>query len=188
LTASEVPDRVGQLLLASKVGASRELFEETGIDIRSELDRLLPPFLHPQTDEVMPNESENRIYYFLIVTDADFPKSETGSISVPMNAKADAPFHHVRLRLSHEHSGFTFQVDTAQAAEDIKWHSGGKNAVALRKALQIEEPAAHPNNDVAVAEEDRIGNDNEPEGETLLAERSHSVPGKAKLMCCFKWC
>jgi 8-oxo-dGTP pyrophosphatase MutT (NUDIX family) len=218
--AEAAPDRVAQLLLASKLGAARELFEETGIDVRSELDRLLPPFLHPQTTESMPNESEHRIYYFLIVTDDDFPKIPLAPPNAPLTAPMmrpdgnsgqqrrlldvdDSPIRHVRLRLSHEHSGFTFQVDTAQAAIDIQYHSGGKNSVALRKALQIAEPPVAPatqpladetphNNESSTTTE----NQQQPEQSdavadetTLLAERNQSVPDLcAKLRSCFRWC
>jgi hypothetical protein len=167
------------LLLASKTAASRELYEETGIDIRSQLDRLLPPFLHHQTEEAMPNEYEHRIYYYLIVTDADFSKSDNGI--PPMSTKDDAPFQHLQLRLSIEHSGFTFEADMSKAAEELKWHSGGKNATALRIAMQLEKQQA---DDVVTPPDD-----GEAEGApTLLAEKKHSVQVKEKLMCCFRWC
>jgi 8-oxo-dGTP pyrophosphatase MutT (NUDIX family) len=217
--AEATPDRVAQLLLASKLGAARELFEETGIDVRSELDRLLPPFLHPQTNEAMPNESDHRIYYFLIVTDDDFPKIQLAPPSAPLTAPMrpdgnsgqqrrllevdDSPTRHVRLRLSHEHSGFTFQVDTAQAAIDIQYHSGGKNSVALRKALQIAEPPPTPatqrptdetphNNESSTTTENQQPpeqSDAVADETTLLAGRNQSVPDIcAKLRSCCRRC
>jgi hypothetical protein len=212
--AEAAPDRVAQLLLASKVGAARELFEETGIDVRSELDRLLPPFLHPQTTETMPNESDHRIYYFLIVTDDDFPKIPLAPPNAPLTApmrpdgsqrrllEDDSPIRHVRLRLSHEHSGFTFQVDTAQAAIDIQYHSGGKNSVALRKALQIAEPPAPatqpPTDETPHNNESSTTTENQHQPEppdaavdetTLLAGRNQSVPDIcAKLRSCCRRC
>jgi len=59
-------DRNAQLELAGKVGAARELFEETGIDIRSSLDRLEPAALRNGTKldkdghEILPNEYKHR--------------------------------------------------------------------------------------------------------------------------------
>lgn len=60
-------------------GASRELFEETGIDIRGDLVRLQPASLREygakskKGDEVLPNEHKKRLFFVLNVTDSDFP-------------------------------------------------------------------------------------------------------------------
>jgi 8-oxo-dGTP pyrophosphatase MutT (NUDIX family) len=81
--AEENSDRKTQLSAAGKMGAARELFEETGIDVRKELDRLQPANLRTKTKakkgvELLQNEYKYRLFYFLSVTDTDFPsKGET---------------------------------------------------------------------------------------------------------------
>ena len=55
--------------LATKVGASRELYEETGIDIRSDLDRLEYAIVNFEYND---NMIEDRYYFYLFVTDKDF--------------------------------------------------------------------------------------------------------------------
>ena len=61
------------LLEACKLGAARELYEETGIDIRRSLDRLEPASL---TKVNSTNELEcmlkNKCYFHLQLTDKDF--------------------------------------------------------------------------------------------------------------------
>jgi len=57
------------IISASKIGAARELFEETGIDLRFDLDRFQPAIL---SDVYSGNMLEDRYYYYLFVTDKDF--------------------------------------------------------------------------------------------------------------------
>jgi hypothetical protein len=45
------------------------------------------------------------------------------------------------LKLSVEHSGFTFQSEPKEAAEMIKLHSGGKMSEALLMAMEKESVA-----------------------------------------------
>ena len=42
-----------------------------------------------------------------------------------------------QLKLSVEHSGFTFEKDPQKAMEMLHLHSGGKVAEALKKAVNI---------------------------------------------------
>lgn len=76
-------DRNNQLLIAGRIGAARELYEETGLDVRSKLDRLEPASLRTKTKikhgvELLKNEFNFRLFYFLSVTDEDFAsKGET---------------------------------------------------------------------------------------------------------------
>lgn len=70
-------DRSAQLLFAGKMGAARELFEETGLDVRLQLDRLEPAALRSKTKvkdgvELLNNEYKHRLFYFLSVTDDDY--------------------------------------------------------------------------------------------------------------------
>lgn len=76
--AKHHPDRSGQLLQAGRSGAARELFEETGIDLRSQLDRLQPANLHRDKDDKLLNEYKHRMFFTVSVTDADFPKHGVG--------------------------------------------------------------------------------------------------------------
>jgi 8-oxo-dGTP pyrophosphatase MutT (NUDIX family) len=75
--ARQSSDMKEQLLIAGKIGASRELFEETGIDVRWKLDRLEPASLRTETKvkhgvEILNNEYNHRLFYLLSVTDDDF--------------------------------------------------------------------------------------------------------------------
>ena len=45
-TAKQTNDADEQLLLAAKAGAARELYEETGVDMMRQLERLQPAPLH----------------------------------------------------------------------------------------------------------------------------------------------
>jgi 8-oxo-dGTP pyrophosphatase MutT (NUDIX family) len=82
--AQEGRDGQTQLHLASRAGAARELYEETGMDVRNHLDRLEPAALRNEgeVDEqgkpIPQNELEHRFYFFLSVTDDDFWSSEKG--------------------------------------------------------------------------------------------------------------
>lgn len=71
-------DRNSQLLLACKIGAARELYEETGLDLRSKLHRFEPASLRSQSKikngvEILGNEYKSRLFFFLAVTGDDFP-------------------------------------------------------------------------------------------------------------------
>lgn len=71
-------DAYTQLLLAAQLGAARELFEETGMDMRNQLHRLEPAGLRSEitTDFegrfVLTCELNKRLYFVLTVTDGDF--------------------------------------------------------------------------------------------------------------------
>ena len=90
---SDKNDRNSQLLQASKRGASRELFEETGIDLRTQLDRLQPANLHREKGDntKLINEFKHRLFFTVTVTDADFPKHGVG----PMGNEA------IPVKVSH---------------------------------------------------------------------------------------
>jgi hypothetical protein len=67
-----------QLQLAAREGAARGLFDETGIDVRHELDRMKPAVLrmNPPADAsgtpYLRNEYETRMFYFLSISEEDF--------------------------------------------------------------------------------------------------------------------
>ena len=61
------------LLEACKMGAARELFEETGIDVRGQLERLEPAsILPPSTGNKLDCMLKDKCYFQLIVNDKDF--------------------------------------------------------------------------------------------------------------------
>ncbi len=67
-----------QFYNAARAGCAREVYEETGIDLRSRLDELLPMILHDteQTDltgGTLINEYKSRIFFVCEIFDEDFP-------------------------------------------------------------------------------------------------------------------
>lgn len=66
-SASETSVPTEQLLVAGKKGAVRELFEETGLDLRSQLHRIKPLRIKDSS-----NIHKNRLFYIATVQDADF--------------------------------------------------------------------------------------------------------------------
>ena len=111
--AKKSSDENQQLLLACRSGAARELFEETGIDMRGQLDRLEPAPLRkdPQMDEdgsrfLLSNELKHRLFYFLPVTDNDFATKGIGPVSGEgQNLKVSVPF---TIHLGTNSSSHTF--------------------------------------------------------------------------------
>jgi 8-oxo-dGTP pyrophosphatase MutT (NUDIX family) len=76
-TARLSNDANEQLMIAARNGAARELFEETGIDIRSNVARLLPAQLRAEPEvkggrTLLINEYKHRLFFSIRVTDADF--------------------------------------------------------------------------------------------------------------------
>jgi 8-oxo-dGTP pyrophosphatase MutT (NUDIX family) len=71
-----------QLYLASRLGCAREVYEETGIDLRQQLDRLHPLILYrkPHNERLM-NEFKHRLFFVCEVLDEDFVVATKVSIS-----------------------------------------------------------------------------------------------------------
>ena len=82
--AEQSRDGQTQLLLAARAGAARELYEETGMDVRYQLDRMEPAALRNTVEvdkngkPILTNELKHRLYFFLAVTDEDFWSSDRG--------------------------------------------------------------------------------------------------------------
>jgi len=146
MAAENCQDAHAQLAMAAQAGAARELYEETGIDVRSEAYRLEPAALRNDTDMdehgelVMTCEVEKRLYFFLQLKDEDFQQDSDPENN--NNANLVAPMSEIgsnlRLKLSVEHSGFEFEKDPEKAAELLKQHSGGKGSKALLMAVHRE--------------------------------------------------
>jgi hypothetical protein len=99
-TATKAVDRDGQLLFAAKIGAARELFEETGIEIRAHLDRLVPARLglfDPNTQELV-NELGHRLFFILTMTNNDFTTDEVRAMRTDDDDDVvDREFAHARV-------------------------------------------------------------------------------------------
>ena len=133
-------DRNEQLKHAGKMGASRELWEETGIDVRHQLHRLQPAALKADDGTTELNcQLKRRLFFFLAVRDDDFLFSAAttdrliGPLRTPSGTIDDVK--HLKLRIGVEHSGFTFEGDPKKAAELLKKHSGGVPSKALTLAM-----------------------------------------------------
>ena len=81
-----------QLQLAARDCAARELYEQTGMDLRDKVDRLSPAVLrmNPPVDpsdgsKYLKNEYEELLFYFLSVDEADFvlPEGDEDNLSDP---------------------------------------------------------------------------------------------------------
>lgn len=96
-TAATDSDHGSQLLQAGKMGSARELFEETGIDVRSQLGRLQPVNLHRESKHgVLSNEFKHRLFFHLNVTDADFTSEGVGAMGT--ETMLDCPYKHIKVR------------------------------------------------------------------------------------------
>lgn len=127
------------LLLACKIGAARELYEETGIDLRNHLDRLQPVQLRKsENNGAFPASCvlKHRLFFKICFSDDDFETTGFDSmvalgLSQAMNTEAPM----LMLKLSHEHQGFRFEPDPRRAVDLLMQHSGGKVSKALGMAL-----------------------------------------------------
>ena len=123
-----------QLLEAAKAGAARELWEETGIDVRNQLHRLQPAALKSSnTATELSCEIKHRLFFFLAATDDDFLSADKTSDQLvgPLGSEG----RHLRIKYSVEHSGFDFEKDPNVSVQKLKKHSGGIPSQALGMAM-----------------------------------------------------
>jgi len=129
------------LLLACTMGAARELYEETGIDLTSQLGRFEPAQLRRNTDKMTDFELcslEGRCYFHLTLKDSDFLKNkESDHSGVRLKSPLNENGSDLKLKLSQEHSGFRFDPDLNECAKSLKYHSGGKGSKALRMSMEV---------------------------------------------------
>jgi len=121
------------LLLAGKIGAARELFEETGLNIRTDLDRLQAVHLRDRDkskEKHLYCEMKERLFFKLCLKDDDFVLAGANCTSLNSNPPD------LRLRLSHEHQGFKFVASPKDAVGLLVQHSGGKVSKALQMAIE----------------------------------------------------
>lgn len=135
-----------ELEVAGKLGAARELYEEAGMDIRKScLDRLQPVNVHTKKDEKETASFmwKKRLFFVLRVNDDDFfiqkDNNNTDEVQFPFVSPICDDGKHLMLKVSIEHSGYTFEKNLNKAATLIQKHSGGKCAQALLAALKNKE-------------------------------------------------
>ena len=131
---------------APMIAAARELFEETGIDVRENLVRL-KPVQFPDGSRSL----KGRHFFRLGLSDSDGLEYRANQGAAAGGANAPQPFYDpdttlasaaepegtggsFRIRLSHEHIGWTFVEDPEAAALELQLHSGGKVAEGFRTA------------------------------------------------------
>lgn len=99
--AEKENNREKQLLLAGMVGSARELFEETGIDVRSQLERISPANLRTEAKfykegtTLLANEDKHRLFYVLTVTDQDF--ANAAGVGAMGTDTADCKYKHIKV-------------------------------------------------------------------------------------------
>lgn len=128
------------LLLACKIGAARELYEETGIDLRNRLDRLQPVQLRKseKDNELLPTlfVLKHRLFFKICFKDDDFEtKGFDSMVSLGLSQSMNTEAPMLMLKLSEEHQGFRFEPDPRRAVDLLTHHSGGKVSKALGMAL-----------------------------------------------------
>jgi ADP-ribose pyrophosphatase YjhB (NUDIX family) len=124
-----------QLFHAARAGAARELFEETGLDVRTNIDRLQPVCLKSNSSSAssdLVNEYKHRLFFYCLVTDDDF-SSDQGVTPIHTS---NLSCQHLKVKISYEHAGFTFQHDPTEAAKMLQPHSGGTPSDVLLMALR----------------------------------------------------
>eukprot|EP00918_Siedleckia_nematoides_P051953 GHVU01113635.1.p1 GENE.GHVU01113635.1~~GHVU01113635.1.p1 ORF type:complete len:199 (+),score=24.70 GHVU01113635.1:2283-2879(+) len=115
---------------ACKIACARELFEETGIDMRGALDRLI-------SLRKFGTDTATRHFFLLSINDHDSimmnhpdwnPAASDGRDPAPPETGEN-----FFIRLSSEHVGYMFSRDSRLAAEELKLHSGGKVSEAFAR-------------------------------------------------------
>ena len=116
---------------AAKVAAARELFEETGIDVRARLSRL-------KRLDAKVFDGGKRSFFLMDLSDADGVWGTALALTPP-------PVIAFTLTISHEHTGFVFEPSLEKAAGMVQKHSGGYCSAALlglKSAQEVEKPLA----------------------------------------------
>lgn len=113
-----------------RIGAAREFFEETGIDLRQSLDRI-------KSLRTFGIGSGSRFVFELLLTQEDSLDHEGDSIgeghdhNQPVASSMPITGESFRLRLCSEHTGFCFVESLHHAANLTSQHSGGFSSSAL---------------------------------------------------------
>jgi hypothetical protein len=90
------------------------------------------------------NEYKHRLFFYCLVNDDDFSANQEGVTPI---YTSNAGCQNLKIKISHEHAGFTFQPDPKEAAEMLKLHSGGKPSEVLFMALSNKHGSAQQGSD-----------------------------------------
>jgi hypothetical protein len=168
-----------QLQIAARIAAARQLFENTGLDIRQQANRFKPAVLNvnPTMNPVrgfqyLRNENENKLYYFLQVDEDDFSKLKDQQKDT-LNAKSkkpsvDAGDEPVALKLSNSYSGFEFVHDPVDATEVLK-KDGNDAAIALNMIMNAAAMEIKENSLI-------IDEDKGPDAKATMYSNTSNVP------------
>jgi hypothetical protein len=137
-----------QLQIAAREAAARQLYENTGLDIRGDPDRFKPAILrlNPPVDargvQYLKNEYDNKLYYFLQVDDNDFSPityaDTSGQTGFKLKRPSEDPGDNaLTLRLHDTYGGFTFILDPGDAAKILK-QDGNKAATSALQMIMNE--------------------------------------------------
>ncbi|CDJ57457.1 hypothetical protein, conserved [Eimeria maxima] len=154
-----------QLLLQewARIGAVRELLEETGIDLRHDPDLLLPlppiygkrvaafffllqlqlPAAAMITEGGGRGDDDNVAAAAVAANDDDVDAANKDNKHKKSPYVTQGPLgapstHPLMLRIDHrEHAGFVLQPDLEKAAEDVQYHSGGRASRAVMQLLTL---------------------------------------------------
>jgi len=123
-------------ILPYKICATRELYEETGIDLRDSLDRLQPVQLKLSKANKISCEYKKRLFFTAQIFDRDISLQDNQYVLTSSLTQAlDKNPPNAMLKLSEEHQGFSFERNLSKAIEAIALHSGGKVSTALSMAV-----------------------------------------------------
>eukprot|EP00934_Nitzschia_sp_Nitz4_P005586 Nitzschia sp. Nitz4//scaffold2_size372955//12014//13495//NITZ4_000353-RA/size372955-processed-gene-0.464-mRNA-1//-1//CDS//3329546566//5576//frame0 len=166
------------LQLGAREGAARNLWELTGIDFRQNHSRLTPAVLYtkPQPDakyqHLLKNQLEDTLYYFLQVSDKDFPQFTDGSAFIA---------------LSRDYSGFAF-VKEPVGAEKILRDSddvGPSSALALVMSHSVPTKATAHDPKESNSEPASTSDQKDVKAEQKALDKSEPVEGV--VCCCGLW-
>ena len=138
-----------QLQLAARKAAARALYEGTGMDIRKKVDRLTPAVLRVPTQadakstQYLKNEYENRLYYFLQVSEDDFISASKDGSEGLVEPKGETETG-LFLRLSHGFSDFTFIRDPTDASVEFEQNGDPGAMKALSMIITQSQNHANP--------------------------------------------
>mmetsp|Transcript_21148 Transcript_21148/g.24025 ORF Transcript_21148/g.24025 Transcript_21148/m.24025 type:complete len:202 (-) Transcript_21148:1205-1810(-) len=174
------------ILEACKLGASRELYEETGIDIRCKLERLKPAALQRSTDamDMLGCMLKDKCYFHLVVSDEDFfSLSKEGRNDERLTSSNNGSGPSLMLKISEEHSGFIFEPDPHESVKKLKQHSGGSGSIALHMSMRSNSTRGVPNPNAAP--ESEHGGHNRAIAKVCEKEEVPPPPTRKGLWSCF---
>mmetsp|Transcript_81388 Transcript_81388/g.143665 ORF Transcript_81388/g.143665 Transcript_81388/m.143665 type:complete len:190 (+) Transcript_81388:60-629(+) len=124
-------DKLG-LADAEVAAAARELFEETGLDLRSHLQRLRRCRFGAEVQKRL----GTRAFFEVDLYDEDsLHHNSREDLVAPITVETGFLLH-----LSHEHTGFAFEKDLQRAADMTSKHSGGKCSIAIMATQSLYRP------------------------------------------------